>query len=175
MNTSKAHQQMVLWLFIALLVGLLIGFGAGRQTAGDGGVMMSDQVAATSTASTTSAGTHLLGQSSAAAPAGVVAEGNSVSIMGQTAGKSVMVKSAMLSQEGWVAIRDSSGITLGAALFSAGSHANVSVSLLKPTTSGQTYQALIYFDDGTKTFNLKTETIVLNADGSVAGTTFVAQ
>jgi hypothetical protein len=86
-----------------------------------------------------------------------------------------MVTSATLSQEAWIAIRDASGRTLGAALFPAGPQSNVSVPLLRATASGESYQALVYFDDGTKTFNLKTETIVLNADGSVAGTTFLAQ
>ena len=58
------------------------------------------------------------------------------------------------------------------ALFPAGEQYDVSVPLLRATEAGQNYQALIYFDDGTKTFNLKTETIVLNPDGSVAGATF---
>ena len=88
---------------------------------------------------------------------------------------SVAVASATLSDEGWIAVRDSEGKTLGAALFAPGTYENVSVPLLRATSAGETYQVLIYFDDGTKTFNLHTETIVLNPDGTVAGTTFIAR
>ncbi|HTR18931.1 MAG TPA: hypothetical protein VMH91_03080 [Candidatus Paceibacterota bacterium] len=104
-----------------------------------------------------------------------IAQGNSLTIADQPAGTEITVQSLSLSQEGWVAIRDSEGKTLGAALFPPGVQQSVSVPLLRATTAGDTYQALIYFDDGTKTFNLKTETIVLNMDGTVAGTTFTAQ
>lgn len=173
MDVIKKNREMIIGVVIALVVGLLLGYGWGRQMGGAGDIVMSDQVAATSTAATSSA-SDLMGSGNAPVT-GVVAEGDSLTLAGQPAGMSVAVKSVTLSQESWVAIRDSSGITLGAALFPPGTHTDVSVPLLKATEAGQSYQALIYFDDGTKTFNLKTETIVLNADGSVAGTTFVAQ
>jgi len=169
-NVLKEKQDVIIGVILALIVGLLLGFGAGRQTSGMGGeTAMSDNTPATTTKN--SAGTTLYGAQKVPVT-GVVSEGNSVSALDQSAGKKILLKSVMLSQEAWVAIRDSSGKTLGAGLFSAGVHYDVSVSLLRATEAGQNYQALIYFDDGSKTFNLKTETIVLNPDGSVAGSTF---
>jgi len=104
-----------------------------------------------------------------------MATGDSVSVSSQGAGMSVTVASVSLSQPGWIAIRDNTGRTLGAALFPAGTHADVSVPLLRATQAGQRYQALLYFDDGKKSFDLHTETLVENSDGSIAGTTFSAQ
>jgi hypothetical protein len=170
MNILTERKEVVIGVILALVVGLLIGYGWGRQSAG-GGLMMSTKVVATSTAQTS---TKLIGSTKAPTNT-VIAEGNSVNVVDQTAGMSVTVKSVTLSQAGWVAVRDSSGATLGAALFAPGTHNNVSVPLLKSTQSGKNYQALIYFDDGTKTFSLKMETIVLNPDGSVAGATFNAK
>jgi hypothetical protein len=104
-----------------------------------------------------------------------IANGESVTVANQSAGTKVMVKSVNLSQEGWVAIRDKTGVILGAALFPAGTQTNVEVPLLRATTAGSRYQVLLYYDDGNKNFNLHTETLVENADGSVAGTMFSAQ
>lgn len=170
MDILKQHREVIIGVVLALIVGLSLGYGWGRQTSGAGDMVMSDESVATTATSTG----KLLG-SNGTAIAGTVAEGNSVTVVDQPAGMNVRIKSVTLSEEGWVAVRDGSGITLGAALFPTGTHTDVSVSLLKPTRAGQSYQALIYFDDGTKTFNLKTESIVLDPDGSVAGATFEAQ
>jgi hypothetical protein len=156
---------------VALVIGLLVGYGWGRQMGGAGDLKMADEQAATSTQP---AGTQLIG-SDQAKVTGTVAEGNSLSVVGQPAGMSVVVRSVTLTEKAWIAIRDQSGSTLGAALVPTGTHADVSIPLLRPTQAGENYQALIYFDDGTKTFDLHTETIVLNPDGSVAGATFDAQ
>lgn len=171
MNTLKQRKDLIIGVVLALIVGLLLGYGWGRQNSGAGGIVMSPKLEATTSTKTMSGDAQLLGSKSVPSTA-VVAEGDSVSVVTQPAGTNVRVRFVMLSQEGWVAIRNAQGITLGAALFAPGDHTNVSVPLLKSTVAGQNYQALIYFDDGTKTFNLKTETIVLNPDGSVAGTTF---
>lgn len=171
MDVVKKNQSVIIGIVIAVVVGLMLGYGWGRQTAPTGTEMAVERPA-TTTAMTSE--THLLGTNAAAAKT-TVAEGNSLAVSGQPAGMSVTLTSVTLSQEAWIAIRDSSGKTLGAALFPAGTHSDVSVSLLRATTAGQSYQALIYFDDGTKTFDLKTESVVLNEDGSVAGTTFSAQ
>lgn len=172
MHILTERKNVVIGVVVALVVGLLIGYGWGRQSAGGAGVMMSTKAVATTTVATTSS--KLIGSTKAPTNT-VVAEGNSVNVVSQAAGMSVAVRSVSLSEEGWVAIRDSSGATLGAALFAPGTHSDVSVPLLKPMQSGNSYQALIYFDDGTKTFDLNTETIVLNPDGSVAGATFNVQ
>lgn len=103
------------------------------------------------------------------------ASGESVSVADQAAGETVRVSSVTLSERGWVAIRDDSGRTLGAALFPAGTQTDVSVPLLRATEGKQHYQVLLYFDNGDKQFDLHTDTLVVNSDGSVAGTTFTTE
>ncbi len=174
MDTLKERKDVIIGVVLALIVGLLLGYGWGRQTGGAAETMSTTEVAGTSTGEMRTSGTGLTG-STGGAVTGTVAEGDSVSVVDQPAGMDVAIRSVTLTQAGWVAVRDSKGTTLGAALFPAGTHSNVSVPLLKPTVAGGNYQALIYFDDGTKTFNLKTETIVLNPDGSVAGSAFNAR
>lgn len=173
MNTNTFTQRMdvLIGVIVALVIGLLLGYGWGRQMGGAGDMKMDTTQAATSTQP---AGASLIG-SPQTKVTGTVAEGNSLTVVDQAAGMNVAVRSVTLTEKGWIAIRDESGSTIGAALVAAGTHSDVSVPLLKPTKAGQNYQALIYFDDGTKTFDLQTETIVLNPDGSVAGATFNAQ
>ncbi|MCR4325293.1 MAG: hypothetical protein NUV59_00615 [Patescibacteria group bacterium] len=102
--------------------------------------------------------------------------GEQVSVAAQPAGSSVAVASATLSQPGWVAVRDASGRTLGAAWFDAGTHTDISVPLLRATEAGQNYQVLLYVDSGEgHRFDLHQDILITNADGSVAGTTFSAQ
>lgn len=106
----------------------------------------------------------------------IIAEEDAVLVADQLTGESVSVMSVTLSKPGWVAIRDERGWTLGAGWFDAGTHANVSVPLLRATEAGQRYQALLYIDTlGDHTFDLHGETLVTNPDGSVAGTTFVTK
>lgn len=104
-----------------------------------------------------------------------VESGDTVSVGDQPAGDSVRVASVTLSQDGWIAVRDSSGRTLGAGWFAAGSHENVSVPLLRNTEAGQSYQVLLYVDAGDDhKFDLHGDTLIVNADGTVAGTNFNA-
>jgi hypothetical protein len=104
-----------------------------------------------------------------------VTAGESVNVSDQAAGSAVRVAMVTLSQRGWLAARDSSGKILGAARFEPGSNTGVSIPLLRPTVSGEKYQVLVYIDDGDNSFDLHKDTLVMNADGSVARTTFSAQ
>ena len=121
---------------------------------------------ATSTMPTTTSGEALPG-----APTTEVS-GESVTVVNQAASDTVQVASATLSQLSWIAVRDDTGRTLGAGLFPAGEQSNVEVPLLRATEPGQHYQVLIYVDNGDHQFDLHTDTLVINPDGSVAGTTF---
>jgi len=76
---------------------------------------------------------------------------------------------------GWIAVRDSNGRTLGAGRFEAGTHSNVEVPLLRTTLTGQSYQVLIYVDDGDRVFDLHSDILVTRSDGSVAGDVFSAR
>ena len=134
---------------------------------------MSTSTTSTATGTTgTQTGTDISGNSSSSGAVSV--GGEALSVADQPAGSFVVVSSVTLPQDGWVAIRDGSGRTLGAGWFAAGTHSAVQVPLLRNTTSGDTYQALIYSDNGDKVFDLKTDTLVMNSDGSVAGASFSA-
>ena len=148
--------------------------------------------AAGSTASSTATGAATLGDAVLSPSGGVmtgsaaqntsttmateVANGDAVSVVDQPAGGSTAVASVALSKPGWVAVRDERGWTLGAGWFDAGTQKNVSVPLLRATESGKKYQALLYIDTaGDHTFDVHGETLVTNADGSIAGSMFTAQ
>lgn len=104
----------------------------------------------------------------------VQVSGSAVTVKDQPAGSYVMVASVTLPQMGWVAVRDAEGRTLGAGRFDAGTYSAVQVPLLRNTVSGERYQVLLYIDDGDKVFDLRKDTLVMNSDGSVAGTNFTA-
>ncbi len=105
----------------------------------------------------------------------ITASTESVNVADQGAGMSVKVKEASLVQVGWIAVRDSNGRTLGAGRFEPGMYADVEVPLLRATETGQSYQVLIYVDDGDKEFALHKDILVTKDDGSVAGDIFSAQ
>ena len=127
----------------------------------------------TSASSTSSVTTGTISTQTGIPP--VQTGGNAVSVGDQPAGMLVSVSSVTLPQAGWVAVRGSDGRTLGAGFFPAGTSSNVVVDLLRGTISGQRYQVLLYTDDGDRQFDLHKDTLIMNADGSVAGTTFNAQ
>ncbi len=132
------------------------------------------QATSSTTTSTTDTKTSGAAVAGATTPS-TIASGESLTVSDQPAGSSVSVASATLAQEDWIAIRESSGRVLGAALFPVGTHTDVTVPLLRDTVSGERYQALIYIDADNNQFDLRTDTLVLNSDGSVAGTMFTAQ
>jgi hypothetical protein len=105
----------------------------------------------------------------------VAAGGDMVTVKDQPAGDSVMVTSVTMPELGWVAVRDGNGYTLGAALVTPGTHTNVLVPLLRVTVASGSYQVLLYSDDGDRQFDLHKDTLVTNSDGSVAGSSFLAQ
>ena len=117
--------------------------------------------------------------SATAAPVGdtptIAASNESIDVVDQPAGKSVSVKKAKLAQTSWIAVRDGNGRTLGAARFEPGTHENVAVPLLRGTVAGQSYQVLMYVDDGNKKFDLHEDILVTKSDGSVAGDVFSAR
>jgi hypothetical protein len=104
----------------------------------------------------------------------IAGSNESLDVVDQPAGMSVKVRSANLVQMGWIAVRDSNGRTLGAGRFGPGMHTDVEVPLLRGTEAGQSYQALIYVDDGDREFDLRKDILVTGSDGSVAGDVFSA-
>ena len=170
MKINERMYQSVIGV-LAIIIIFLVWWIASHPGAAARGIM------ATSTDMTD---TSAMTDESSTSPAPVVsttvqASGETVVVAGQAAGMSINVSSVTLSQPGWVAVRDTSGRTLGAAWFDAGTHSSVSVPLLRATAAGDKYQVLLYADNGDHQFDLHTDTLITNSDGSVPGTTFSAQ
>ncbi|MEK7107095.1 MAG: hypothetical protein AAB899_02810 [Patescibacteria group bacterium] len=100
--------------------------------------------------------------------------GESVSVKDQLAGFEVQVASLALTEIGWVGIRDKDGRVLGAGRFEAGSFKNVNIPLLRATVAGESYQVLLYVDDGDKKFDLHKDILISGPNRGVAGTNFRA-
>lgn len=98
----------------------------------------------------------------------------SIAVEDQVASSSIKVSSVTFTQTGWVAVRDDRGWTLGAKRFEAGTHTDVTMTLLRATEAGQRYQALLYVDDGDGKFDLDKEILLTRSGGSVAGVMFTA-
>src|SRR5262249_16627222 len=103
------------------------------------------------------------------------ASGETVTVNDQTAGASVTVADLTLMKPSWVVIRDTKGWALGAEWF-YGSGKDLSISLLRNTVAGQTYQAVIYIDNGNKKFDLHCgDTLVTDSQGAPVSSTFTAK
>ncbi len=170
MTSQRTYQIIIAILVIVILVCGWIAFHKGS------GLSVSME-SATSTASnvTMAANATSSGNASQSTTAYTVATTTeAVSVSNQPAGMSVTVASVSVNQRDWIAIRDASGRTLGAALFSAGVHTNVTVPLLRATVAGERYQVLLYVDDGSKQFDLHKDALLIGTGGAVIGTTFTA-
>ena len=170
MNMNDTGNRVIVGIIVVLIV-----IGAWYLgTAYKPGAMTGSMSSSTPTTSTSGTNTTGTGSTTTGTPSTVTVGGEAISVQDQPAGSYVMVASVTLSQDGWVAVRDGNGRTLGAGWFAAGAHEAVQVPLLRNTEAGETYQALIYADNGDKVFDLKSDTLVMNADGSVAGASFSA-
>lgn len=104
-----------------------------------------------------------------------MADGDSVNVVDQSAGKSAVIQSISLSKLAWVAIRDKNGWILGAERLEAGDHANVTVTLLRATMAGTSYEAVLYVDDGDRAFDLHKDSLVMKSDGSAVSAAFLTK
>lgn len=179
MTNERTYQIIIGVLVLIIVVGGWFAFGRTAGTGATGSTEMSttttrgsaggNSTGGTATQTSTSGGSQASGSASTAS-----AGNDSVSVSDQAAGTSVAVSSVSLSEAGWVAVRDDSGRILGAAWFPAGEKSNVSVPLLRATVKGGRYQVLLYADNGDKQFDFHVDTLLMNASGAVAGTTFTA-
>jgi len=104
----------------------------------------------------------------------ILSTGESVKVEDQPAGTEIKVSSLSLSNMGWVGVRDADGRVLGAGRFEAGSFSDVTVPLLRATVAGESYQVLLYADDGNREFDLHKDILISGPNGGVAGTNFRA-
>ena len=84
-----------------------------------------------------------------------------------------MISDARLMHPSWIAIKDTKGWVLGAGWFNASVEA-VKVPLLRNTVAGETYQAVIYVDNGDKRFDLHADTLLVGLDNAPVASTFTA-
>ena len=174
MNTNN-------WIITAI-AALVIIIGGGWLVARErAGSMVSEEVG--SSTDTTSSSSEVMtnekpemvsGASLSATPS-VQAGGETVTVADQSAAEIVKVSNVTLSKPSWVAIKGTNGWVLGAAWFNASTE-NATVSLVKPMVKGETYQAVIYVDDGDKKFSLHAgDSLVTDASGAPVSSTFKAQ
>lgn len=103
------------------------------------------------------------------------ATNESIEISEQEAGSSVVVDKVTLSESGWVAVREMRdgmmGNILGAKrIQNPGTISRVSVPLLRPTLSGETYTVVIYRDDGDRDFDFNFDALVVRGGDPVSAT-----
>lgn len=150
-------------LIIGAVVVLVLAGGAWWffiKPAGSGTV-------ATSTASSSGDTSGATSGADSAVPANPTtgASGEVISVQDQPEGDSVSVGPIVLTKAGWVAVRDDMRI-LGAARLDAGTTQNIFVPLLRNTTTGTKYQAVLYVDDGDRQFDFKKDALVEGVSAS---------
>lgn len=102
----------------------------------------------------------------------------SLVVENQPAGVLVIVQYAAVDEGQWVVIHEDRegtlGNVLGAARFTGGTTEGA-VELLRGTSAGSTYHAILYADNGDRAFSLSDDTPLSDASGSIKGITFIAQ
>lgn len=111
-------------------------------------------------------------------PSDIQVRNELISVSDQPAGATVAINKAVFEEAGWVVIHEGTashiGNALGAARFDAGEHGGT-VKLLRATEAGKTYRAVLYRDNGDRTFSLDTDFPFLGNGNQPIIATFVAQ
>jgi hypothetical protein len=103
------------------------------------------------------------------------ASGETITVLDQPAGANVIVAEVNLTKPSWVAVRDTRGWYPGAAWFS-GSQKSVVIPLMRNTEAGQSYEVVIFIDNGDKKFELRGgDTLLTTNSGTPVSATFKAK
>ncbi|MEK9167940.1 MAG: hypothetical protein AAB769_01270 [Patescibacteria group bacterium] len=164
-------------IIVALVVGILVGAGAyylwdnraaikiKKDAASPNGLMNNEEIDV-STMPVDGSATEMIFTESA----------NTVSAPDQPAGYRVVLNSVAIAKEGWVVIHEDAGgvpgNVLGAQRFDVGTYENSVVELLRNTTEGSTYYAMLHTDDGDKMFDLGKDAVMKNSQGAPIMTAF---
>jgi hypothetical protein len=182
-NKNGAMQNYVIVAIIAFALGL--GSGAlwaekkASLTASPADSTENTAVVVGSDVSTPSSTTsNPSDETTAEQPTGTLLVKNSVIVHDQVPGVSVEVSALSIEQSSWIVIREDNGAgapgkILGAQLFDAGTGSG-KVDLLRGTEEGKTYYAMIYTDNGDRSFDPKTDTPILRDDGTPVSMAFKA-
>jgi hypothetical protein len=175
---NKNTATIVISGLIGLIVGIALTWGFMQED-----TRTSDRIKDTDNATTTVTDSEDNGTSTTANTTNTANNGSQASVntnlevSDQAAGMSVMVK-ATVSAPTWVVVtEDVSGQTgriLGARLYFPGSPEG-KIELLRGTTKGQTYHAVIYTDNGDKKFDLKVDAPARTSTGGLLEETFKAE
>ena len=91
---------------------------------------------------------------------------NYLSVESQPAGSKVFIKEAGFADGGWIVahedVEGEPGKILGARRLDAGKYENIEVELLRGTTPGFTYHAVLHGDDGDKEFDFNKDFPIRN-------------
>ncbi len=95
------------------------------------------------------------------------AEANGVVALDQRPGRTVVVSSLIVEENGWVVIHKDAdgkpGAVIGETYVTTGEHAQVSVSLREATADGMSYFAMLHRDDGDRRFDISKDAPVRSA------------
>ncbi len=181
-KTAPATASPAMQVAAAFVVGILVGVIGyslvNKNPAGSAAALNASTASSTATlqsnvSTSPTAGDEIINATSVS--------DNSVIVHNQPAGASVAIAQVDLKNGGWVAVQEDTngqpGVILGAAYFDAGQTLNGTVPLLRATTPGTSYLAVIHTDDGTKprTFNYHTDTVLNTSAGNPIDASFVAQ
>jgi len=163
-------KQTTNWI-IAGLVALVVIIGGGWLIARErSGTMAGTNATSTETTSTGVVASEI-GNTSTTKPSKAstvvsnpttAASGETISVSDQPAGASVMVADVSVSKPTWVAVRDSRPWYLGWKLVK-NSQSNITVPLQRDTVKGQSYEVVLFADNGDGTFAIHgADTLIVN-------------
>lgn len=165
---------------IGLVVGLILGWLIGHNTfSSNGSKAVSVKGEETTTGFTETMPVAEERSSNALVVNSSLSEESNSAVMvkDQAAGASVSVGSVEADASTWVVVReDKNGVLgniLGATRIDAGNSSNVAVSLLRSTVAGQTYQVVLFKDDGDRKFDHKID-VPLTSGGILIAQSFKA-
>lgn len=158
-------------LIIALIIGIFIGLGA--YYLWDNKETIKLKKNGTPSSENTADNTETAGDTEETA---FTESSNSVTAPNQPAGYRAILGAVTIAKDGWVVIHEDAdgvpGNVLGAQRFSAGTYENSVVELLRNTTEGNIYYAMIHTDDGDKMFDFGKDTPAQNNQGAPIMTIF---
>lgn len=154
-------------VFVALVIGLVIGFSLGAVVYKDEAPNLSANLEDEATLEVDEEANIITAGTDGVVPVGT--EGQvTFEVSDQTAGAQVIVDTASLDRTGWLAVREFGagkiGNVLGAKRLPAGIHELVEIELLRPTVSEQGYVVVAFYDDGDLAFDQKKDSPVKNGD-----------
>jgi hypothetical protein len=181
MDGTKTTTNWIIAGLVALVVIIGGGWLVARERSGNvtGTTATSTDTTLDDAASSSDTSTNTAGTNTSAVPESknpvTSASGETITVIDQPAGANVIVADVKLTKPSWVVIRDTKGWALGAAWFNE-SRVSATVSLLRNTIAGQTYEAVIYVDDGDKKFTLHGgDMLVASSQGAPVSSTFTAK